>query len=117
MKNRRHTPSSTVTDIAFLLLLFFLILAISTHQTPVPIEAAATNAELLEDTEVPTLLVSSDGQLFLDGTPLLLGEIPNQETYALLADKHTSYETMHAILEQLKLIGVETVYCLVEDEQ
>ena len=36
MRKKRPTPPSALTDIAFLLLLFFLIMAITSFQTPVP---------------------------------------------------------------------------------
>nr|WP_321263077.1 biopolymer transporter ExbD [uncultured Sphaerochaeta sp.] len=115
-KKYQHGPNSTITDIAFLLLLFFLILAISTQQTPVPLEAASTNAEILEDTNIATIVVSHTGELFLDGTPTTLESIPNKIEYALLADRNTPYEIIHPIITFLKERGVGTLYCLVEDQ-
>ncbi len=111
-----HGPNSTITDIAFLLLLFFLILAISTQRTPVPIEAASTYAEILENTDIPTIVVSNTGELFLDGSSQDLESIPSQIEYALLADRYTPYEIIHPIIIYLKQRGVERVYCLVEDQ-
>jgi biopolymer transport protein ExbD len=111
----RQDPNSTITDIAFLLLLFFLILAISTQQTPVPIKAASAHAEFLEHTDIPTIVVSDTGELFLDGSPTTLESIPSKVEYALLADRDTPYEILHPIITFLEKHGVETLYCLVED--
>ncbi|WP_319756267.1 biopolymer transporter ExbD [uncultured Sphaerochaeta sp.] len=114
-KKYRHGPNSTVTDIAFLLLLFFLILSISTQQTPLPLQAASAHAEILEDTDISTIVVSHTGELFLDGSSIALDSIPRQDTYALLADRNTPYEIIHPIITFLKERGVGTLYCLVED--
>ncbi|MGE4454496.1 MAG: biopolymer transporter ExbD [Sphaerochaeta sp.] len=115
---RRHNqaPTSTITDIAFLLLLFFLILAISTQHTPVPIEPASTHADRLEYSELPTLVVSKEGIIFLDSIVTELKAIPTQQAYVLLADSSTPYEVLHPVITFLKQIGVEKLYCLVEDK-
>ncbi len=48
MRKKRPTPPSALTDIAFLLLLFFLIMAITSFQTPVPLDPAQAQAQKID---------------------------------------------------------------------
>jgi biopolymer transport protein ExbD len=115
MRKKRTTPPSALTDIAFLLLLFFLIMAITSHQSPVPLNPAQTSAQKIDLKDIATLLVSQDGQLFLDGNPVILETLPSESTYALLADKNTPFSVLFPIIEYLREQGTETLHCLVEE--
>jgi biopolymer transport protein ExbD len=117
MSKKRPTPPSTLSDIAFLLLLFFLIMAISSVQAPVPIHPAQAQGQTRDLSEVPTLLVSQDGLLYFEGNQVELTSLPFSEEYALLADRNTAYKTVHPIIEFLKSQGVKTLHTLVEQPQ
>ena len=117
MRKKRTTPPSALTDIAFLLLLFFLIMAISTVQTPVPINPAITEGQTRDLSEIPTLLVSKEGLLFFEGNQIEFSSLTIQEEYALLADQGTPYGLLHPVIEFLKEQGVQTLHALVEDAQ
>jgi len=116
MRKKRTTPPSALTDIAFLLLLFFLIMAITSHQSPIPLTPAQTSAQKMDLKDIPTLLVSQDGQLFLDGTPINLEALPSESTYALLADRNTPFSVLFPLIEHLREQGTETLHCLVEEK-
>ncbi|WP_332446052.1 biopolymer transporter ExbD [Sphaerochaeta sp.] len=114
MRKQRPTPPSALSDIAFLLLLFFLIMAITSVQTPVPLDPAQAQAKSFDTSDLPVLLVAKDGSLYLDGNPVRLEELPNNRRYALLSDASTPYATIHPIIEALRKQGVQTLSCIVE---
>ncbi len=106
-----------MTDIAFLLLLFFLIFAITSLTTPTPIDAAGTDWNTPFDEQGLLLIVNSEGRLFLQGNPIELGEIPHSEVISLLSDKDTPFSVIAPIIDQLRLLGVATIHCIVEQRQ
>lgn len=116
MRKKRTTPPTALTDIAFLLLLFFLILAVSTRQVAIPIEPATGEAVVQDLKDIPILLVGSDGSLFLDNKPVLLDSIPTSDSYTLLADKETPFSVLSPIIEHLKQQGIKTLHCVVEGQ-
>jgi biopolymer transport protein ExbD len=117
MRRRRHVfPSSSMSDIAFLLLLFFLILAITSRTTPVAITTpnAPTWEEVRE--EYATIYVSKEGALYLGNTPLDLTTTTLPSEICLLADKETPFALIQPVLEFLKNQHVTTIHCLVQGE-
>ena len=115
MRKKRTTPPTAMTDIAFLLLLFFLILAITTHILPVPIQPAQTNTANTRETTEALLMVTRNGTLYYQGNPVTLEEIPTTETLSLLSDKDTPFKTIAPLIEALKKKGITTLHCIVEE--
>ncbi len=116
MRKRYVIPSSALTDIAFLLLLFFLILAITTYRTPVPVDLPeASGSGMSEAGAFPTVLISSSGEMFLDHTQITYEQLPPSEEYVLLADRETPFSLVHPVIEQLKEMGVKRVHCVVQE--
>ena len=114
MKRRILRTSSAMTDIAFLLLLFFLIFAITSLTTPIPIDAADTDWNTPYREQGLLLSVSSEGSLFLQGKQIEPGEIPHSEVVSMLSDKDTPFSAIAPIIDQLRVSGVETIHCIVE---
>jgi len=106
-----------MTDIAFLLLLFFLIFTITSLTTPTPIDAADTGWNTPYGEQGMLLIVNSEGRLFLRGNPIALGEIPHSEVVSLLSDRETPFSAIAPVIGQLGLLGVETIHCIVEQGQ
>ena len=117
MKRRALRTNSAMTDIAFLLLLFFLIFAITSLTTPIPIDVADTSWNTPYGEQGMLLVVNSEGKLFLEGNPIELGEIPHSDVVSLLSDRETPFSAMAPIIGQLGLLGVETIHCIVEERQ
>ncbi|MFA7119816.1 MAG: biopolymer transporter ExbD, partial [Sphaerochaetaceae bacterium] len=65
----RDIPSSAMTDVAFLLLFFFLILAVTTKTTPVKIEQAQSQDYQMLEKEYPILYLTKDGILYYQNKP------------------------------------------------
>lgn len=105
-----------MSDIAFLLLLFFLILAITSRTTPV--EITAPNAPAWEELqeEYPTIYVSREGALYLGEEPLDLAVTTLPEEICLLADKETPFALIRPVLDLLRERQVTTIHCLVQGE-
>lgn len=117
MRKKRPTPPSALTDIAFLLLLFFLIMAITSFQTPVPLDPAQTQAQKKDLANIPTLFIAKNGDVYYEGRQIDLDMLENNTTYALLADRATEYASIHPVIEILKEKGVEVLHLLVEEQE
>ncbi|NLE14291.1 MAG: hypothetical protein GX626_00290 [Spirochaetales bacterium] len=116
MRKKRPTTPSALTDIAFLLLLFFLIMAITSFQTPVPLDPAQAQAQNIDLSTIPTLYIAKDGKLYQDGKLITIESIDTGARFALLADKATEFGSIHPIIEALQNKGVETLHLLVEEQ-
>lgn len=117
MRKKRTTAPTAMTDIAFLLLLFFLILAISTHILPIPLNPATSDSSIATEETKHILMVGLDGSLFYEGNPILLSDLPNVEEFSLLADKDTPFKTLQPVIQALKEKGVTTLHCVVEQSR
>ncbi|MPM23241.1 hypothetical protein SDC9_69706 [bioreactor metagenome] len=117
MRKKRPTPPSALTDIAFLLLLFFLIMAITSFQTPVPLDPAQAKAQKIDLSIIPTLYIAKDGKIYQEGRLITIEQVEEKPSYSLLADRATGFSTIHPIIEALKNKGVETLHLLVEEQE
>lgn len=118
MRHKRSFPSASMGDIAFLLLLFFLILAITTHTSPADIKQAQSPswAELQE--EYPDVYLTKDGRLFLGDTPVELSSLSFVgNECCLIADRDTPFSKIEPVLSHLKESGTTTIHCMVEGAQ
>ena len=114
MRKKRSPAPTAMTDIAFLLLLFFLILAISTHVLPIPLTPAQSTYSSSTEEAKHLLLVRANGELYYQEKAVLLEDLPLAEEFSLLADKDTPFKTLGPIIEELKKRGVTTLHCIVE---
>ena len=114
MRKKRFPAPTAMTDIAFLLLLFFLILAISTHVLPIPLTPAQSAFSSSTEEAKHLLLVALDGKLYYQEKAVLLEDLPSAEEFSLLADKDTPFRILAPIIDALKQRGVTTLHCIVE---
>jgi len=117
MRKKRSSSPTAMTDIAFLLLLFFLILAISTHVLPIPLTPAQSETSSTTEEPKHLLLVNTNGELHYQGKAVLLEDLPSAEEFSLLADKDTPFRTLSPIIKALQEKGVTTLHCVVEQSQ
>lgn len=111
MRKKRPSPPAALTDIAFLLLLFFLILAIEAPQYTLP---KAQQVEIVDTSSIPTIEIL-DSTLLLDNTTIALEDIPYQKQYILKTGQDTPYRLIQPIMDHLTELGVEKLSCLVEE--
>lgn len=112
----KQIPTSAMSDIAFLLLMFFIVFAIvSGHIPPSVTPPSAIGEEaLLED--LPIIYVDNEGVLFIDDHVVSLESVPYQERYGLLASKNTPFSIISPLIEHLRTKGAVTLICLVASE-
>lgn len=121
-------PTSSMADIAFLLLLFFLVATVIDVDTgiglalPEPIEE--TDIVPVSKDRMAALLVNENGDVLLDGAPISIYQIKNQLKpriiskielpsnkkliVSLKTDRKTNYNLYIQTLDQVKLSYFET---------
>jgi len=114
MRKKRLAAPTAMTDIAFLLLLFFLILAISTHVLPIPLTPAKSETSRAAEEPRHLLLVSDEGVLYYQDKAVRIDQLPISDEFSLLADKSTPFKTLGPMIDALRQRGVTTLHCIVE---
>ncbi len=114
MRKNSGFPLAVFTDVAFLLLLFFLVLAVTSNQLPTSIDPPKEDFPAQDLSDVLTIVVSQDGDIYFLGELTTVENIPYATVYALLSDEKTPFRILSPIIEQLRAMGVETLHCLVE---
>ena len=114
MRRRRYMVLSAMTDIAFLLLLFFLLFSLASHRLPIAIDLSpsASSTPLQEPGVV--LVIDSDGVLYLDGQEATLAQVHYHQVVSIYADRHTPFEKIMPIMRRLQQLGVPIVQWVVE---
>ncbi|MCL2609142.1 MAG: biopolymer transporter ExbD [Treponema sp.] len=119
-------PTSATSDIAFLLLIFIMVVALINYRVEVGIEYARaatvrnTGAEL--NLEV---WIDRDGSLYLDGLPTSLPAVeeavidlllhrPGTQVH-VIADRNTAFANVNAVIEVLQLLQYRTVSFVVRN--
>ncbi|MCL2600036.1 MAG: biopolymer transporter ExbD [Treponema sp.] len=129
---RRHAgrgvriPISATSDIAFLLLIFIMVVALINHRQEVAIEHAEARTVLNTTAERNLeIWIDIDGAVFLDGHPANLAIVqdaiadlhlsaPDTRIH-IIADRNTPYENVNAVLEILQLLQYRTVSFVVRN--
>ena len=127
-RNRRPVvvPLFSTTDIAFLMLIFFMLLSLINYRVEVPIDYAEARTNLSTNAEKNLeVWVDVDGRLYLDGTPGNIRDLElaiidlyqtNYETRVhIIADRNTPYYRINAILELLQLLQYRVVSFVVKN--
>ena len=118
-------PLFSTTDIAFLMLIFFMLLSLINYRVEVPIDypEAQTNQKTNAEKNLE-VWVDVEGKLYLDGTPGNIRDLElaiialyqaNYETRVhIIADRNTPYYRINAILELLQLLQYRVVSFVVK---
>ena len=122
-------PTASMADIAFLLIIFFMLTtSFSPERTNVELPQSEIRTQVPRDSAI--IAITADGAIrFTDGerTSFLLGSvqelgllsqeiigfIPDKE-FLIKADRLVRYELVDAVLEQLRLNGVQRIGLLTE---
>ena len=122
-------PTASMADIAFLLIIFFMLTtSFSPERTTVELPQSEIRTEVPRDSAI--IAITAAGAIrFTDGerTSFLLGSvqelgllsqeiigfIPDKE-FLIKADRLVRYELVDAVLEQLRLNGVQRIGLLTE---
>ena len=124
-------PNSSMADIAFLLLIFFMVTTVFQKDRNRPIVWPAAEATQQIDEKLKNILnvwVQRDGNIFINDRPYALGEVSNvvAPLYAasdralvisIRADREVQYNTIDLLQKQLVAAGVVRVVFATELEQ
>ena len=120
-------PLSSMSDVAFLLLIFIMLVSLINYRKTVKIEyPEAETARKVSDEKNLEIWVDLAGELYLDGTPSSLAQVEQGivETYRsapdtrvhIIADRSTSFEHIHQVLDILQLLQYRVVSFVVKNE-
>jgi biopolymer transport protein ExbD len=128
LKDRKtfNVPMNAMSDVAFLLLIFIMLVALINYRQEVKIEyPEAANAKKVSSQKNMEIWIQLDGAIYLDGRPCTPQEIqdaveniflaaPDTQIH-IIADRHTPYEHVNGILQILQLLEYRVVSFVVKD--
>ena len=120
-------PTSSMSDVAFLLLIFIMLVSLINYRKTVKIEyPEAETAKKVSDKNNLEIWVDLPGRLYLDGKLSSLEEVEQGiiEAYKnapdtrvhIIADRNTPFESIHQVLETLQLLQYRVVSFVVKNE-
>lgn len=130
-RSRQRGPIVSVnamSDIAFLLLIFIMLISLINYREEVPISyPEAENPEVTEADKNVEIWITVDGTLFYEGDPVsldrveaviadALAENPSARIH-ILADRNTPYRHINGVVEILQLLQHRVVSFVVGERQ
>ncbi|MDR2480354.1 MAG: biopolymer transporter ExbD [Treponema sp.] len=123
-----YIPLNSMSDVAFLLLIFIMLVALINYRKEVKIEYPEAKTALRTSAEQNLeVWVDRDGGVYLDGEPadLLALERAITELYRtapetrvhIIADRNTPYEKINAVLEILQVLQYRVVSFVVKNAE
>ena len=127
-KERRKPiiPINSMSDIAFLLLIFIMLISLINYRKEIKIEyPEAVQQESVNADVNLELWVTKDGEIFHEGTQITpktaesiiaeeIAKNPSVRVH-ILADKNTEYRHIHQIMETLQLLQHRVVSLVVKE--
>ena len=133
MKLKRHKksfsiPLNSMSDVAFLLLIFIMIVALINYRKEVKIEYPEAKTALRTNSEKNLeVWINREGGLFLDGEPSNHTALENKIAHLyvsapdtrvhIIADRNTSYEKINSVLEILQFLQYRVVSFVVKNDE
>jgi biopolymer transport protein ExbD len=127
-KRRRFTvPMNAMSDVAFLLLIFIMLVALINYRKEVHIDypEAVESVKKVSDKKNLELWIDKSGGIYMDGTRSSLGEVENAvgELYRIapdtrvhiIADRDVPFAGVNAVLEILQLLEYRVVTFVVRE--
>lgn len=112
-------PSSAMSDIAFLLLVFFMLSSFAEVDKEIPIELPESRISIQEDEKFFNVWVDNDGTVYFNNEAGSLSGLSSYATRRLIQDpevevlirapKEVQYTTINGVLEALKDGGIHRV--------
>lgn len=125
-QNRFIIPLNSMSDVAFLLLIFIMLVSLINYRREVKIEyPEAETAKKTSAEKNLEIWVDREGALYLDGLPSELVAIQNGiiDTYQtapdtrihIIADRDTPFEYVNRVLELLQMLQYRVVSFVVKN--
>jgi biopolymer transport protein ExbD len=129
-KARRYPiiPVSAMSDIAFLLLIFIMLVSIINYRKEIKIDyAISKNQQRTQADKNFEIWVNKDGVVFYDGNNINLQELQKfiekkyfetpDVRFHVIADKSTKYRYVNSVVELLKQTQVNSVSLVVKEKK
>ncbi|MDR0663571.1 MAG: biopolymer transporter ExbD [Spirochaetaceae bacterium] len=130
--SRKHRllviPMNAMSDVAFLLLIFIMLVSLINYRKEVKIEypEAAEALKKVSDKKNLEVWIDKSGYIYLDGNPASLAEAedavgslyrtaPDTRIH-IIADKNVPFSSVNAFLEILQLLEYRVVTFVVQEE-
>jgi len=121
-------PLNSMSDVAFLLLIFIMIVALINYRKEVKIEYPEANTALRTSAEKNLeVWVEREGEIYLDGDPADYSTLERKiaELYVsapdtrvhIIADRGTPYEKINSVLEILQILQYRVVSFVVKNNE
>ncbi|MDR1956549.1 MAG: biopolymer transporter ExbD [Treponema sp.] len=125
-RKRFIVPLNSMSDVAFLLLIFIMLVSLINYRREVRIEyPEADTAKKTSEEKNLEIWVDRIGALYLDGLPSDLSAIENHiiDTYQeapdtrihIIADRDTPFEYVNRVLQTLQILQYRVVSLVVKD--
>ena len=126
--NNFSIPLNSMSDVAFLLLIFIMLVALINYRKEVKIEyPEAKTALRTSDEKNLEIWVDKDGGIYLDGDEAgfpaleytiaeLYRNAPDTRIH-IIADRNTPYEKINAVLEVLQILQYRVVSFVVKNAE
>ena len=123
-----YIPLNSMSDVAFLLLIFIMLVALINYRKEVKIEYPDAKTALRTSEEKNLeVWIDKDGGIYLDGTDAdllalerVIGELyrgaPDTRVH-IIADRNTPYEKINAVLEVLQILQYRVVSFVVKNAE
>ena len=127
IRNNFFVPLFSTSDIAFLLLIFIMLVTLINYRKDVKIQyPEAETAKKVSDEKNLEIWVDRAGDLYLNGNLSSLSVVeqgiieayrtaPNTRVH-IIADRNTPFENIHKVLEVLQLLQYRVVSFVVKNE-
>ncbi len=121
IKKETYIPTSSMGDIAFLLLIFFMVTTIFREETGLPVELPRAEAgEEVNRELISNIYINKFGQISIDDrlvqvkhiADIMAGKISEnpQLVVAFKTDTYTPYGTVSEVMEELKEVNAVRVF-------
>jgi biopolymer transport protein ExbD len=118
MRRKRHTPQAAMTDIAFILLLFFLIISITTTLLPISLKEATATETTATEQKGPVIVIGKGGDIYQDNIQITRDQLPSTaEEVSVVADRDTPFSAIAPVIKKLQQNGTKHLHCIVEEEK
>jgi biopolymer transport protein ExbD len=123
-----YIPLNSMSDVAFLLLIFIMLVALINYRKEVKIEYPDAKTALRTSEEKNLeVWIDKDGGIYLDGEDAdllalerIIGELyrgaPDTRVH-IIADRSTPYEKINAVMEVLQLLQYRVVSFVVKNAE
>jgi biopolymer transport protein ExbD len=123
-----YIPLNSMSDVAFLLLIFIMLVALINYRKEVKIEYPEAKSALRTNADKNLeIWVDREGGVYLDGEPSNLRDVERtiEDLYRgapdtrvhIIADRQTPYGKINSVLEILQILQYRVVSFVVKDVQ